>query len=522
MDNHTIILLAAALGGLLIGVLLSVLLLRRRTDDAVFSRTRELESELANRQSTWDLREAGLTRELDYLRSQQDELKSLAREGEILRAQQQQQLGDLRQELAAAHEKLQFLGDVQQQLRQSEQAAHTAHNELTELKTRLEQERRNFAEQLKLLQDAKLDLGKEFENIANKIFDHKQQQFSNSSKSLLETTLDPLRLQLNEFRRKVEDVYEKETADRNRLAGQVLELQKQTQKIGEDAVNLAQALKGNSKVQGNWGEVVLERLLEQSGLQKGREYDTQISYTSEAGNRRMPDVIVHLPENKDIIIDAKVSLVDYEKYCNTDDDLERQRYLTAHVASLRNHIKQLSIKDYEKLDGVKSLDFVFIFVPVEAAFLLALQHEPGLSHEAYDRRIILVSPTNLLAILRTVENIWRYEKQNRNAERIARDAGALHDQFVLLLDSLDNIGNYLDKTREAYDTARKRLQTGRGNLVKRVDDIRRLGAKTKKRINRELIEDTPLDDEQLLEELPDDLPDESTENDSDSRPEDTI
>lgn len=515
MDNYTITLLATALGGLLAGVLLSVMLLRRRTDEAVLSRTRELEAELAARQSAWDIRESALSRELDYLRSQQDELKAALRDGEQLRHEQVRQLGEIQQALAAAREKLQLLGDVQQQLRDSESSAHAARNELTELKTRLEQERKNFAEQLKLLQDAKLDLGKEFENIANKIFDHKQQQFSNTSKSLLENTLDPLRLQLNEFRRKVEDVYEKETADRNRLAGQVLELQKQTQKIGEDAINLAQALKGNSKIQGNWGEVVLERLLEQSGLQKGREYDTQLSFTSEAGGRRMPDVIVHLPENKDIIIDAKVSLVDYEKYCNADDELERQRYLNAHVASLRNHIKQLSIKDYEKLDGVKSLDFVFIFVPVEAAFLLALQHEPGLSHEAYDRRIILVSPTNLLAILRTVENIWRYEKQNRNAERIAREAGALHDQFVLLLDSLDNIGNYLDKTREAYDTARKRLQTGRGNLVKRVDDIRRLGAKTKKRIDRELVEDAPLEDEQLLEELPEEPVETSADNHSD-------
>src|SRR5690606_25623248 len=307
LDNYTITLLATALGGLLAGVLLSVMLLRRRTDEAVLSRTRELEAELAARQSAWDVRESALSRELDYLRSQQDELKAALRDGEQLRHEQVQQLGEVQQALAAAREKLQLLGDVQQQLRDSESSAHAARNELTELKTRLEQERKNFAEQLKLLQDAKLDLGKEFENIANKIFDHKQQQFSNTSKSLLENTLDPLRLQLNEFRRKVEDVYEKETADRNRLAGQVLELQKQTQKIGEDAINLAQALKGNSKIQGNWGEVVLERLLEQSGLQKGREYDTQLSFTSEAGGRRMPDVIVHLPENKDIIIDAKVS-----------------------------------------------------------------------------------------------------------------------------------------------------------------------------------------------------------------------
>src|SRR5690606_5822500 len=345
------------------------------------------------------------------------------------------------QALAAAREKLQLLGDVQQQLRDSESSAHAARNELTELKTRLEQERKNFAEQLKLLQDAKLDLGKEFENIANKIFDHKQQQFSNTSKSLLENTLDPLRLQLNEFRRKVEDVYEKETADRNRLAGQVLELQKQTQKIGEDAINLAQALKGNSKIQGNWGEVVLERLLEQSGLQKGREYDTQVSFASDEGGRRMPDVIVHLPEGKDLVIDAKVSLTDYEKYSSSNDENERQQYLNQHVSPMCKRIKSLSIKDYEKLEGIKALDYVFIFIPIEAAVMLALQHEPKLYREAYDRHIILVSPTTLVATLRTGENIWRYEKQNKNAERIAKEAGALHDQFVLLLESLDAIGS---------------------------------------------------------------------------------
>lgn len=506
MDNQTIILVVVLLSGLIAGVLLALLLNRRHLQNAVFARTRELEGDLATRQSSWNLREAALEQELGYLRVQLLEFKD-----------QQQQLGDVRQALAGAREKLQYLGEVQQQLRLSEETASQLRNESTELKTRLEQERKNFAEQLKLLQDARTELSKEFENIANKIFDHKQQQFSLSSKSLLETTIDPLRLQLNEFRRKVEDVYEKETADRNRLAGQVLELQKQTQKIGEDAINLAQALKGNSKTQGNWGEVVLERILEQSGLQKGREYDTQVSFTSEEGSRRMPDVIVHLPENKDIIIDAKVSLVDYEKYCNSDDDTERLGHLNAHVSSLRHHIRNLSIKDYEKLDGVKSLDFVFIFVPIEAAFLAALQHEPGLSHEAYDRRIILVSPTNLLAILRTVENIWRYEKQNRNAERIAKEAGALHDQFVLLLDSLDSLGNYLGKTQEAYDTARKRLQTGRGNLVKRVDDIRRLGAKTKKRITPGLVDEDGEEEEYLLQDLPDDQNEVTPENNSDER-----
>ena len=511
MQNPAIILLGAALGGLILGVLFALLLNRRRIQEAVVAQTHTLEADLNARQGEWNLREASLLQELEYLRTQHAQIKVEHLTVTDLHRQQQERLSEVQQELAGAREKLQYLHQSQEQLRNSEQTVSQLRNEATELKTRLEQERKSFTEQLAILQDAKKELSKEFENIANKIFENKQQQFSHHSKTLLDSTIDPLKLQLNDFRKKVEDVYEKETADRNRLSGQVLELQKQAQKIGEDAINLAQALKGNSKTQGNWGEVVLERLLEQSGLQKGREYDTQVSFISEEGSRRMPDVIVHLPENKDIIIDAKVSLVDYEKFCNSDDDVERQRHLNGHINSLRNHIKGLSIKDYEKLDGVKSLDFVLIFIPIEAAFLTALQEAPGLSQEAYDRGVILVSPTNLLAILRTVENIWRYEKQNKNAEKIAREAGALHDQFVLLLDALDTVGNHINKTQEAYDTARKRLQSGRGNLLKRVDDIRRLGAKTKKTIARELVETAAAENEEYLLDEPEDESESSVE-----------
>jgi DNA recombination protein RmuC len=399
----------------------------------------------------------------------------------------------LQYELASAKEKLQQLlasqQELQQQLLHKDLMLAKVNAEAIELNTRLGQERKNFVEQLAILQNAKVELSKEFENIANKIFDNKQQQFSQSSKSLLESTLDPFKLQLSDFRKKVEDVYEKENADRNRLSGQVLELQKQAQKIGEDAVNLAQALKGNNKAQGNWGEVILERLLEESGLQKGREYDTQVNLTAEDGTRRMPDVIIHLPEQKDIIIDSKVSLSDYEKFCSSEDDQERKVYLTAHVNSLRNHIKGLSFKDYEKLDGIKALDFVLIFIPIEAAFMLALQHDPDLYRLAYDKHIILVSPTTLLATLRMVENIWRYEKQNKNAELIAKQAGDLHDKFVLLLESVDTLGVQINKTQDAYKKTRDRLHDGAGSLVKRVNNLRQLGAKTKKRIGTHSIQD---------------------------------
>ena len=487
--NPSVLTLVAALAGLIVGAVIVYWILARRLDQAVIAKTHELESIQQQLQHSHALQEASLQQENNQLRQQHFELKDQL---QVLLQQShgvQQNLAQVQQEAAGLREKTRHFDELHHQsLRKDEQLGVLA-REATELKTRLEQERKNFAEQLLLLQNAKADLAKEFENLANKIFEQKQQQFSMNSKTLLDNTLDPLKLQLTEFRKKVEDVYEKENAERNRLSGQVVELQKQAQKIGEDAVNLAQALKGNTKTQGNWGEVVLERLLEESGLQKGREYDTQVNFTSSDGSRLMPDVIIHLPENKDIVIDAKCSLVDYEKFCNTDDEAERKQHLNAHVNSLRSHIKGLSIKDYEKLEGIKALDFVFIFIPIEAAFMFALQHEPGLYREAYDRHIILVSPTTLLATLRTVENIWRYEKQNKNAERIAKEAGALHDQFVLLLESLDAIGSSLNKTQEAYAKARDRLQFGRGNLVKRVDDIRRLGAKTKKSIAPHLLED---------------------------------
>jgi DNA recombination protein RmuC len=496
--NPSVLPLLAAFAGLIVGALIVYWVAGRRLEQAVLAKTHELETVQQDLQHAHALQQAALTQECNQLKQQLVELKTHYQDSQQHSAQLQQQLSLSQQEVAGLREKTRHFDELQQQAQRKDEQLTSLAKEVTELTTRLEQERKSFNEQLTLLQNAKAELTKEFENIANKIFDNKQQQFSQSSKSLLDHTLDPLKLQLSEFRKKVEDVYEKENAERNRLSGQVLELQKQAQKIGEDAVNLAQALKGNTKTQGNWGEVVLERLLEESGLQKGREYDTQVNFTSSDGSRLMPDVIVHLPENKDIVIDAKCSLVDYEKFCSAEDELERKQYLNAHVNSLRNHIKGLSIKDYEKLDGIKALDFVFIFIPIEAAFMVALQHEPGLYREAYDRHIILVSPTTLLATLRTVENIWRYEKQNKNAERIAKDAGALHDQFVLLLESLDAIGHSINKTQEAYNKARERLQTGRGNLVKRVDDIRRLGAKTKKSIVGHLLDEAGSDTEPFL------------------------
>ena len=348
------------------------------------------------------------------------------------------------------------------------------------LEEKLSNQKSNFESQLKLVQDAKQSLSQEFENLANRIFDEKHTKFSEQSKQALETSLSPLRRDLGDFRKQVSTAYDKENTDRNRLAGQISELQKQTLKISSDASNLANALKGDNKQQGNWGEFVLEKLLDDSGLTKGREYETQVALKDEEGNRRNPDVIIRLPEGKDIIIDAKASLTDYERYFHAEDEQSQQLCLKQHLNSLRSHIKGLNVKNYEQLENVNSLDFVLIFIPVESAFMLALDNDPDIMREAYDKSIILVSPSTLMVTLRTIKNLWRYADQNINAQQIAEKAGALYDLFVLHVEALEDIGKHMDKSKDAYETAFKRLSTGRGNLVKRSEELKALGAKTKK------------------------------------------
>lgn len=440
----------------------------------------EKEAQFTQRINEYTLQVAQLEREVQRLSELYDDGQAQYRACETRLQEQSDARHQVDKQLSGAMQQLEQLSDCQQALASKQQECLELTRQLSSLKAESEQKQVRYEEQLQLLNSARKELSQEFENLANRIFSDKQKAFSEQSKATLSSTIDPLKDQLLQFRRKVEDVYDKEAADRNKLMGQVAALQQQTQQIGEDAVNLAAALKGDNKAQGNWGEVVLERLLEESGLQKGREYETQVALKGEKGERRNPDVIIRLPEKKDIIIDAKVSLLGYEEYCRCVEPQDKERALKKHIASLRAHIKELSAKDYERLDNIRSLDFVFIFIPIEAAFMLAMQHDSQLFQEAYAKHIILVSPTTLLATLRTVENIWRYEKQNRNAEKIATQAGAIHDQFVLVLESLDELGRCLDRTSNAYTTTVKRLSTGRGNLVRRVENFRLLGAKTKK------------------------------------------
>jgi DNA recombination protein RmuC len=371
------------------------------------------------------------------------------------------------------------------QLQQQEQQLQT---EVAVMRNTLSEQQRNADEKLKLLAEAKQQLTHEFETLAQKILEEKSERFTKQNQVNIDNTLNPLREQLTEFRKRVEDVYDKDSKDRTSLRSELSHLQLLNQRIGEEALNLTRALKGDNKAQGNWGEVVLERVLEESGLRKGHEYETQVTLHSADGQRRHPDVIVRLPDNKDIVIDAKVTLVAYERYCNAAIESERETALRQHIAAVRAHIDGLSLKQYENLPGVRSLDFVLIFIPIEAAFLAAFEHDANVFREAYEKNIIVVSPTTLLATLRTVQTIWRYERQNANADAIAKQAGALHDQFAMLLQSLQDIGKHLDKSRDAYEQTIDRFSRGRGNLVKRVSELSKLGAKTKKSLPPELLE----------------------------------
>jgi DNA recombination protein RmuC len=361
-----------------------------------------------------------------------------------------------------------------------------------ELKTSIGAQEKQHEEKIHLLEQARLQLGNEFKTLAADIFEAKQKTFKEQSQSQLDSVLKPLGEKIKDFEKRVEDHYNNESKERFSLVKEVKSLQELNARISKDAINLTNALKGESKTQGTWGEIILERVLEKSGLVKGREYEIQVNLKTETGRRFQPDVVVHLPEEKDVVIDAKVSLTAYERYCSTDDGIERELSLKQHIQSVRQHIKTLGEKDYQNLEGVRTLDFVLLFIPVEAAFSLAVQHDGDLFASAFEKNIVLVAPSTLLATLRTIQNIWRYEQQNKNAQEIAEKAGALYDKFINFVIDLEDIGGRLNSVQGAYDKAHKKLTSGTGNLIRRAEGVRQLGAKVSKSLPKHLAE-TPIE-----------------------------
>ncbi|WP_060875058.1 DNA recombination protein RmuC [Myroides odoratus] len=356
-----------------------------------------------------------------------------------------------------------------------------------------ETELANFKEKLELQQKQTLILQEQFttqfENLANKILEEKSDKFTQLNKTQMERILTPLQEKIGLFEQKVEQTHKESIDHHAALRQQIFGLQQVHAKMSEETLNLTKALKGDNKMQGNWGEMILESVLEKSGLEKDREYKTQPSYTSDNGNRLQPDVVIYLPDNRHLVVDSKVSLVAYEQYINTTEKQEQNRFLHEHILSIKRHIENLSDKNYYELYKGTSPDFVLLFVPIETAFSIAVNADNTLYTKAFEKNIVIVTPSTLLATLRTVETIWRQQKQQENAYEIARQAGLLHDKFVGLINDLTKIGKKLDETRNEYDSAFNKLSQGKGNLLTSVQKLKDMGAKAKKSIDSHLLEE---------------------------------
>ena len=361
-----------------------------------------------------------------------------------------------------------------------------AHNnalreQLTEAKTtnrHLDDKLSSFKKEISEIQESYKD---QFKVLANDILEEKSKRFSEQNKAGLEQLLNPLGEKIKSFEKKVEDTYKEDVRDRITLKEQISQLSELNTKMTQEAGNLTRALKGETKAQGSWGEMILERILEKSGLQKDREYVVQPSFSND-GKRKQPDVIVHLPDSKHLVVDSKVSLVAFEKYVSSDSDEEKNQAAKEHIQSIRRHIRDLSGKNYQNLYEINSPDFVLLFLPIESAFGLAIQLDPELYNEAFEKNIVMVSPTTLLATLATISNVWKQEYQNRNAMEIAEAGGRLYDKFVGFTEDLIDLGKRLNQTRNSYDGAMNKLQDGRGNLVRQAERIRELGARNSKNL----------------------------------------
>jgi DNA recombination protein RmuC len=383
-------------------------------------------------------------------------------------------------------ERIEFLNraktEAEEKATDSGERARSAESELISMKADFRNLQERLKEQREEFDKLEERFRNEFKNLANEILEEKTKKFTQQNRENLDTLLKPLGEKISEFQKRVEETHKEDLKGRSALGQHLLTLQELNQKMSEEARNLTKALKGDTKQQGNWGEVILQRILEKSGLVKGREYEVQATSTTDDGRRLQPDVVVQLPDEKKLVIDSKVSLTAYEAYASSEDIADREKALKQHIQSLRAHVKGLSSKSYEQIHGFSSPDFVLMFIPVEPAFGLAMQGSPELYNEAFDKNIIIVSPTTLLATLATIENVWKQEYQNRHAMEIAERGGALYDKFVLFVESMKDIGNRIDQTQRSYSQAMGRLSEGPGNLLRQTEMLRELGAKASKKL----------------------------------------
>jgi DNA recombination protein RmuC len=403
-----------------------------------------------------------------------------------------QRAANLSAEKLAAQGKIQMLEEqvqsASQIIKEKEESIVALNRQVAGLST----ENKRHIEDLQIKQ-ADIEASEEklriaFKNLANEILEEKTQKFTEQNSTKLEEILKPLRERLKDFEKKVDETYDKESKQRFSLEKEIRTLAEMNQQISADAKNLTHALRLDPKKQGNWGELVLDKVLESSGLVKGQEYIREFSTRSDEGDKYRPDVIINLPDNKHIIIDSKVSLNAYTEFVNTEDTVEKDKFLKLHLLSIHNHVKLLGEKGYQMLDAFDTPDYVLLFMPIESAFSLALQNDSELFNYAWDRNVVIVSPTTLLATLRTIASIWKHEKQTLNAIEIARQGGLLYDKFVSFLVDLERIGSQLDTVKKSYDEAHKKLSSGSGNIIGKVEKLKELGARTAKSLPRNLLD----------------------------------
>lgn len=399
---------------------------------------------------------------------QQNQILAQEREQDV-----QQLTSELRQ-LKANNDSLQSLNQTQS-------------NEIAQLVTSLDAEKKQAEEKIALIQNAEKQLTEHFKNIASDILEDKSKRFTEQNQTNLDQLLSPLKDKLTEFKMKVEEVYVQEGKERSALGEQVKQLMVLNNKLSDDAHNLTRALKGQAKAQGNWGEMILERVLTSSGLRKGHEYDVQENHVRDDQSRAQPDVVIHLPEDRHLIVDAKVSIVAYDDYANAETDVQRENALKRHKESIRSHVKGLSDKNYQKLYGLKSLDFVLMFVPIEPAFMLAISNDNELWDDAWKKNVLLVSPSTLLFVLRTVAHLWRQEQQNKNAQDIAERGAMLYDKLVGFVEDLDKVGQRIDQAKVTYDQAYGKFKSGTGNVIRQAEMLKSLGIKPTKSLDSSLI-----------------------------------
>ncbi|HSW67057.1 MAG TPA: DNA recombination protein RmuC [Bacteroidales bacterium] len=412
---------------------------------------------------------------------QQSESKYLDKE-----KQMQQQLYERENKISALSERLSLFQHEKEALAQQTDRLREQHIEKVAFLSQIQAENKQLTERLENqkaeLTELQQRFSVEFENLANRLFrQHSESFLQNSGRNITELVA-PLRERLQNFEKKVQDVYDNETRDKASLRQEVKGLVELNQKLSEDAGNLTKALKGDILKQGNWGEIVLERVLERSGLTKGAEYEVQSSTRNDDGQFLRPDVVIKLPENKHLIIDSKVSLTAYEQFFRTDNPVEKQQFISQHINSLRSHIKGLGEKNYQGASAFDTPDFVLLFLPIEPAFGVAMQHDPDIFSFAWEKRIVIVSPTTLWATLRTVSSIWKQEKQTQNALEIARQGGSLYDKFVGFIEDLRKLGNQINSVQQTWDEAHRKLVMGSGNLVGKVEKLRKLGVKVSRNI----------------------------------------